>query len=260
MTPLDQAHMAMAQNAEDDAARLRFYQTLAGQELVLMLSAEPQGDQVSPHVFPVADQSYVLVFDSEERLVRFTEAETQSVAMPGRDVVEMLAGQGLGLGVNLGVAASEILIPADGVEWLWQMLANQTELAPDTPERFCAPVGLEAELQHGLGEKMAQIAGLADHAFGAGVVYQNGQHSNVLVFVNALEAAEAALRQMVSDVVSFSAKAVSLDILFVRSTDPVCAQLDEVGIRFAIPRPEVTAKVQAPEAPGMDPGRPPVLR
>ena len=50
-TLLDAAYAAMQANPEDDTTRMKFYERLSGTELFLLLDAEPDGDQISPHVF-----------------------------------------------------------------------------------------------------------------------------------------------------------------------------------------------------------------
>ena len=70
-TPLDLAHAAMEAAPEDDAARLRFYERLADGEVFLLLAGAPEGENVEPELFDVADARFVLVFDREERLARF---------------------------------------------------------------------------------------------------------------------------------------------------------------------------------------------
>ncbi|MAM26106.1 MAG: hypothetical protein CML55_12165, partial [Rhodobacteraceae bacterium] len=59
-TPLDTAHAAMQADADDDLARLRFYERVADSELFLLLKDEPEGDAVEPVLH---EDAYVLVFD-----------------------------------------------------------------------------------------------------------------------------------------------------------------------------------------------------
>ena len=110
-TPLDRAHHAMDANPLDERARLQFYERLADAELYLLLSEEASGDTIKPEVFELQDASFVLVFDTEERLAAFVGKPAPFAAMSGRMIAQMLAPNGLGLGVNLEVASSSILIP-----------------------------------------------------------------------------------------------------------------------------------------------------
>ena len=138
-TPLDTAHAAMEAAPGDDAARLRFYERLADCELFLLLTEEAQGDNLSPEVFDLADESFVLVFDREDRLARFVGKPAPYAALSGRVVTALLSDQGIGMGVNLDVAPSSILIPPQAVTWLAGTLRN----APDEAEALTFS-GIEA--------------------------------------------------------------------------------------------------------------------
>ena len=98
-TVLDQAHARMQAAPEDAAARLAFYEKLVGCELFVLLEGEAEGDQITPRLFEVDGTSYVLGFDSEERLSGFAGGILPFVAMSGRAVCAMLAPAGLGLGL-----------------------------------------------------------------------------------------------------------------------------------------------------------------
>ena len=116
MTDLDQAHAAMEAAPDDDAVRLRFYERLADTELFVLLGAEAEGDQITPELFEIEDQRFTLVFDREERLSQFVGREVPCAGLPGRTLVQMLQGQGIGLAFNLEVAPSAMLIPAEAVD------------------------------------------------------------------------------------------------------------------------------------------------
>ncbi|NBC96777.1 MAG: SseB family protein, partial [Deinococcus-Thermus bacterium] len=141
-TPLDRAHAALEAAPEDDAARLAFYERLVEGELFLMLRQEAEGETVEPRLFPLDEGPFVLVYDREERLARFAGGPTPYAALPGRRVVEMLAGEGIGLGLNLGEAPSEMLLPPEAVDWLAGTLANRPAEATATPREVEPPAAL----------------------------------------------------------------------------------------------------------------------
>ena len=157
MTPLDLAYEAMAAAAEgDDAPRLRFYERLADGEMVLLLEAEAEGENLTPRVFDLEDGPVVLIFDTEERLGAFTGIAAPYAALPGRVIAQLLAGQGIGLGINLGVAPSSMLLPPFAVDWLAETLAHGPEEAEARPERFDPPKGLPERLVEGLAGQWIQ--------------------------------------------------------------------------------------------------------
>ena len=142
MTPLDLAHAAMDAAPEDDTARLRFFERLADSEMFVLLSRDPEGETLAPEVFETEEGQFVLVFDREDRLSAFADRAVPYAALSGRMIVQMLDGQGIGLGVNLEVAPSSILIPAEGIGWLAQTLAHEPGQVEAGIEELRAPTGL----------------------------------------------------------------------------------------------------------------------
>ncbi len=256
MTDLDTAHAAMQAAPDDDAARLRFYERLADTELFMLLGAEAEGDQITPELFEIEDQRFTLVFDREERLSQFVGRVAPYAGLPGRALAEMLAGQGIGLALNLDVAPSAMLIPAEAVDWLVQTLGNTPAETEARLSEVSAPNVPEAVVT-GLDRKLAIAAGRARSAYLAAATYDDGGRGHVLAFIDAVDGAEKALATAASEALTFSGiEAGMIDVLFVRSADPLAAHLAKVGLRFDLPQPEVA---QAPRAPGTDPDKPPKL-
>ena len=257
-TDLDKAHAAMDAAPEDDAARLRFYERLADSELYVLLSSEADGDQVDPAIFEADEMRFIAVFDREERLAEFTGRPAPYAALPGRALAQMLDGQNVGLGLNLRVAPSQMLVPAEALTWLVSTLANAPVETQARLQDISAPVGLPEVVIHGLDRKLAIAAGLAKWAYLAAATYEGGTKGHILAFVDATEGAESALANAASEALTFSGiEAGVMDVLFVRASDPMAAHLAKVGLRFDLPEP---SKPQATKAPGMDPDKPPRLR
>ena len=255
-TILDVAHAAMQAEDNDDAARLRFYEKLVGSELFLLLEAEPEGDQIAPHVFELTDESFVLLFDREDRLTQFTGIASPYAALSGRAIFQLLARQALGVGLNLDVAPSSILLPAEAVQWLAEM-----EVAPDEVtekvEKFSAPTGLPDAFLSALDTRLAAVKGIADLAYLVGAEYANGSQSHLLGIINARVEARGALTQAVGQALAFSGlEAGAVDVGFFDASDPVAAKLAKWGLRFDLPQAQITARA----TPGSDPEKPPILR
>ncbi|MEM9476203.1 MAG: SseB family protein [Pseudomonadota bacterium] len=257
-TPLDAAHAAMEAAPEDDAARLRFYERLADAELMLLLTEEAQGDRITPQVFALEEGEVVLAFDREDRLTEFTGVISPYAALSGRALASLLAGQGMGLGVNLGVAPSSILIPADAVAWLAETLAEAPTEIEARPVEVTAPAGLPESLIAALDAKLPTAAGLARYAFLAGITYEGGVKGHMLAFIDPVPGAEDSLAQAASEALIFSGvEAGQMDVAFFAATDPMAAKLAKAALRFDLPTP-IAQKVQS--APGSDPSKPPKLR
>ncbi len=262
-TPLDRAHAAMQAAPEDAAARLRFYDRLADAELMLLLARDPEGDAIEPELFEIEGGRVALVFDTEARLSGFIGRPAPYAAVSGRALAGMLAGQGIGLGLNLDAAPSAILLPAGAVDWLAGMLDRRPAEIGATPEDIGRPDGVPDALLEALDQKLAAAAGLAPYAYLAGVRYRGGASGHLLAFVDARPGAEDALARAVGEALAFSGlEAGSLDVGFFGASDPVAATLARRGLRIDLPEPERAQILGAegPSAPGMDPDRPPRLR
>ena len=258
-TLLDQAWEACEAAPEDSTVRLHYYGRLVDSELVLLLDHEAEGEKISPKVFDLEEGPIVLAFDSEARLTEFTGLPAPYAAMPGRALVEMLAGQGLGLGLNLGVAPSSRLLPPEILIWLAQMIAERPEELTSRVVGLQAPKGLPEALLIALDQRLARMEGLAQMAYLVGVEYETGTRGHMLAFIDPAPGAEAALARAVQSALSFSGvEAGLLDVTFLAANEPRAADCARVGLRFDLPQP--TTRSSLPKAPGSDPARPPRLR
>ncbi len=259
-TPLDKAHATMEAAPSDDAARMRFYERLADAELFILLEKEPEGERIAPEIFETSDASFILVFDTEERLAKFVGRVAPYAALSGRAIAGMLAGQGIGLAVNPEVAPSSILIPSEAVGWLAETLTHAPDEVEARAQSFTSPAGLPESLITALDVKLATAAGFAKSAYLVGVTYEGGAQSHLLGFVDALEQAQGALAKAVNEALTFSGiEAGALDVGFFAASDPVAAQLARAGLRFDLPEPEKPSEY-VPIMPGSDPDNPPKLR
>lgn len=259
-TPLDAAHAAMQAAPEDAAPRLRFFETLADAELFLMLTEEAQGETLSPETFEVEEGRFVLAFDREDRLAAFTGRVTAHALLSGRALAAMLAGQGIGLGLNLDVAPSSILIPADALSWLCDTLGHVPAEIEARIAGFAPPEGPGGALVAALEARLAGAGGLAGSAWLARVRYHDGGSRHMLGFVDARPGARAALAKAAGEAVIFSGlESGALDVGFFAAADPRAQDLESAGRSIALPRPEPRQRpVRA--APGSDPDKPPILR
>ena len=155
MTSIDTAHAAMESSPNDDAARLRFFERIADAELFVLLEAEPTGDDIAPRLFRTGQGGFVLAFDREDRLAGFAGGPAPYAAMSGRAIAAMLAGQDIGLGLNLDVAPSSILIPPGALSWLAATLGAPLEEDNAAAAEFTPPSDLPDRLIESLDAKAA---------------------------------------------------------------------------------------------------------
>lgn len=255
-TLLDAAYAAMQAAPDQDGPRMRFYERLSGTELFLLLTSEPVGDQISPHVFDLSDHSFVLVFDQEDRLTQFTGITSPYAALSGRAICQMLAPNDLGMGFNLDVAPSSILLPPEAVQWLADMDAKPDQITAKVKE-VRAPTNLPEAFLRVLDARLAAAEGLAELAYLVQATYENGATGHLLGFVNAHPKAEEALAQTVAQALIFSGlEAGTIDVGFFEASDPMAARLAKCGLRFDLPMASEPVRI----APGSDPEKPPKLR
>lgn len=257
-TPLDTAHIAMQASPDDVSARLKYFERLADSELFLLLTEEATGDTISPETFELSDGTFILVFDTEDRLGTFVGKPAPYAALSGRVIAGMLQGQGIGMALNPDVAPSSNIIDPQAVSWLAETVAAAPVATEATPESFLLPSAPEA-LVEGLAEKLATASGLASSAYLVGVEYDSGVKGHLLGVVDAVDGSEGAIAKAVNEALTFSGlEAAALDVTFLAASDPASAAMARVGLRFDIPQPEPVQEY-TPKAPGMDPDNPPKL-
>ncbi|GAA0299150.1 SseB family protein [Rhodovulum strictum] len=253
-TSLDLAHRAMTAAPDDPAPRLRWYGALAASELLVLLDREPTGDSLAPHVFQLETGPVVLAFDDAARLTDFTGAPAPYAALPGRALAAMLAGQGLGLGINLGTPDGELL-PASAIDWWADMLAPAPEPGALARGAITPPPDLPAPLIAALGRCLATAAGLAACACLAGLRRDDGSDGLLLAFLDPVPDAQPALARAAAEALRFSGlDQASLDIAFLAAGHPDAARLARLGFRIDLTPPA------APAPPQPDPDAPPRLR
>ncbi len=258
LTPIDHAHAAMEAEPENETLRLRFYERVADSELVVALEAAPVGDTLNPLMFPVDGEQIILAFDSEARLTEFLGGATSYAAMPGRRLVQMVAEQGAGIGLNLEVAPSSIVLPHTALVWLRDTLAARPKEMDVIPSEIAPPSGLPERVLTALDAKLAQAKGLARLAYLVRATYESGAKTPLLAFIDALPDAQVSLAEATQEALTFAGiEAGTIDVAFFASSDEIAAMLARHGLRFDLPIPDVR---QAPSAPGMDPKAPPKLK
>lgn len=259
ITPLDTAHAAMMAAPEDATARLQFYHRLADTELFMLLEKEVEGDSITPEVFDLSDSSYVLVFDTQDRMATFTGATKPYAALSGRMIAALLISNNIGLGVNLDVASSAILIPPTGLAWLTDALENTPEQMTSKAVKFNKSNGIDDSLLETLKDRILHAGGVALAAFLVSVDYENGTSGTLICFVDTPENARDALAKSVTETLIFSGLSEgAIDVAFFASDDPMVANMARVGHQFELPKP-VEPVQHAPKAPGSDPDTPPIL-
>ncbi|MGB0959289.1 MAG: SseB family protein [Halocynthiibacter sp.] len=263
-TAIDIAFDVM-QNAPDPAqAQPQYLARISDSLLYILLTKEIDDGQMEPELFDVDGTAIVLAFDTSERLVEFTQTPSPYVEMSGRALVQMLEGEGLGLGINLG-AASENLLAPEAVDWMAVTLDERPQDVEERIEEITAPKNMPENLLLSLGAKLAMAGRLADCAYMMSATYASGRVGTLMAFIGAEDWAREPLAQAVQEVLSFSGyETGEVDVSFFLADDPVVANFEAHGLKLEMPEPQPQEidiqELGGPKAPGMDPDAPPKLR
>jgi len=232
-----------------------------GEEMLLVLEKGAEAGRIAPRLFRLGEGPFVLVLDLEERLTELAAGRAPYAAMPGRRIAQMLAGQQIGLGINLGTAPSEMLLPAEAVEWLADRVSQRPQETEDQIIEIAPPRDLPEVLLAGLDTKLRAASGLAPMAWLCAVTYAGGRRGHLLAFVDNAPGSGPALAQVVGEALAFSGlETGDLDVSFVSGDAPLTARLAKWGLRIDLPAPLVQETRPARKAPGSDPTKPPILR
>lgn len=242
----------MTADPANDGLRLHYFAQVADTELIVLLDRDAVGADIAPRVFELADGPVVLVFDTEDKLAEFVGRTAPYVALPGRVVVQTLAGQGVGLAINLE-QPSQMLLDADALLWFSQTL----QAVPDQTEATVAafhPPHVPDVLITALEDK---LRGAVRAALLCGVTYTDGRRGHVLALLDAKDAEP--LAQGASEALVFSGiEAGEMDVVFLQGNDKAVAAMAKVArvLDLSVNVPEAAERMP----PGMDPQKPPKLR
>lgn len=163
-TRLDAAWMRANAPKASDAETARFYDVMLAETLYLPVFDEIDEDTeqgIAPKMIEVEGVQTLLAFDTEERLARFIEGPSNYVALPGRGVIEMIAGRDVQLALNLGVAPSATLLPPGIIDWIWETISappDVVELGRGAPLSVSAPTQAPQSLLAALTARLALMS------------------------------------------------------------------------------------------------------
>lgn len=254
-TLLDHAFLAMQAAPDDASLRLRFHERMLDAELFVLLEAEAGAERLRPRVFDTEDGPVVLAFDRDARLAGFLDAPAPYAALAGRKLVAMLAGRGVGVVLNAGVAASETMLDPAAIDWLHAAAQDAQGASLRRLSGIRPPGPVDPVLVAALGTKLAAMARHFESAWLADLRHEDGPERLGLVIAGAPEDAHAPIAAAIQEAVRFCGlETVDLDVAFIQPTSPARRVLDEVGARLDLPGPE------EPPPPVRDPSAPPILR
>lgn len=261
-TALDRAWTQANGDTAGDGGMSRFYDVFAATELFLLIdSASLEGSSTpQPALFPVEEINTALVFDTEERLAAFMEDGAAHLTLSGRAVIEMFAGKGVQLGVNLGDAPSATILPTTAVDWAASALRQPIEASLDQTVTLTLPRGVLPTLLTALDAKLAGMGVVVAEAWLCGTGGGRRSEGLILCLVMRIEGAEQAAVAALAETARFAGDdKAAFDIAVLASDDPRLASARQVGLGFEPQAPVAPESVER-AAPGMDKDKPPRLR
>lgn len=164
-TALDLAFERARQDPDETGA---FYDALFATTVFLPIrqaydedgnASEDDAKSIEPMVFEVDGNASLLIFDTEDRLARWAPEPVHYVGLPGHTFFQMFEG-GQQVAVNIAVAPSSVVIPADVVDWLHQRAEEAVE-SEEVPAGSALDVSPPPELApEAVAKITARLAGL----------------------------------------------------------------------------------------------------
>jgi len=220
--------------SEASKTERQYLHALTASELLV-----PGGE--TPEVLDTSEGRFVIAFDREELLADHASGPVERAILPGRVLVKALAGQGVGIALNMG-DRNERLFDAESIAWLNDVLDADGEDG-ETRLGILTPPRASPEFFAALDEALGRLPGLAKRAW----LFRN---DDVLTLaVAGVDArAESAVARAFSDAVNISGWEESFSLIFA----DLSAQngLEKAAIRIDIPQEDT-----APQKPANQPPR-----
>ena len=237
MKQLNKAFEEMAQNPENNDARLNYYGVLADANLVLLLEQEPSNEILEPKFIQLEGKNFALAFDSEESLSEFYGETAAFAQITGRVLAKMLLEENIGLGINLGVSEGELLLPYSVIEWFVSVLEETPDVVQNSPKKFLSANAFPEIMLKVLQEKLEPAVGLFDEIWICGVEYDEDEFSNLICLIGAQKPAEQAMIKSIKEVLSFSdINLGNTDVAQFNYDDEACSIIREIGIKLEFPQ------------------------
>jgi hypothetical protein len=136
MTDLDKALEKFQQNTDDETLRRQLYDLFLNSVFFVPThEEESQGSQgksaaqgqVIPLIIEAEGNDYLMLFDSEERLRNWAQAEVSFIEVPGHVIAAMSAAP-LHWALNVGTEISKEFLPEE-IAWLREVVERCDALA-----------------------------------------------------------------------------------------------------------------------------------
>lgn len=263
-SPILAALAATSADPDDEGARLWLFRALAGCELLLLLDEPAATEHLSPRIFGLEQGNVALVFDHEDRLADFADAETDYISLPGRVLAELMVDNDLAMGINLGQDEATIL-PPPALKWFVDFLDNGPQEQEVQPTMLRQLTNAPELVMKAVVEQIAAMPGLATRAMFAEAEYSNGDRAPMVALDGVDLKDRGPIARAIDEAVGLSGhENARVDVAFPEPDSPLWSIFEKVGRPLDLSRVKAAAPREAPgdgarKGPGMDPGKPPKL-
>lgn len=254
-TPLDLAHAAMTAAPDDVTARSAYYSQFATTEIFVLLAGEA-GETFEAQMIEMDGRRYALAFDTEERMAAFCDAPTPYLSLSGRTLVQALSGQTVGVGLNLGVAETSMLIPVEALEWISERIGPEVKIDTGRIAELSPPDLDDIKVLRALDARLAAFSGPDRSAYLVHALYET-ERVHLIVLEGVPEPERTAVAGALTEAVRFLNPDLAIDTLFADREDAVLMAARKAGLRFDMT--SQSSRETAQTAPGSDPNKPPIL-
>ena len=251
-SPLDEI-IKQVQSNDIAENRLILFKRFLDAELFILID-DPQDPK--PKLVNLREGEILLGFDTEEKLMEFAGDNAFFISMTGRNLLAQNISVGIAL--NLTNIGGGYILTNEILRWLEKNTqAKQGDIIRH-PKKIASPLIASETFIKLLDETLALSPGSANYAILVQDISEETTSNLLLIFVEASEAFKDILTQQISEAFKLSnLQGVTLDIIFAKPDEQLIKKALKIGLRFDLPSIQ---KVPKPEAPGMDPKKPPVLR
>ena len=251
-SPLDEI-IKQVQSNDIAENRLILFKRFLDAELFILID-DPQDPK--PKLVNLREGEILLGFDTEEKLMEFAGDNAFFISMTARNLLAQNISVGIAL--NLTNIGGGYILTNEILRWLEKNTQAKQGNIIRHPKKIVSPLIASETFIKLLDETLALSPGSANYAILVQDISEKDTNNLLLIFVEAGEAFQDILTQQISEAFKLSnLQGVTLDIIFAKPDEQLVKKALKIGLRFDLPSIQKASK---PEAPGMDPKKPPVLR
>lgn len=251
-SPLDEI-IKQVQSNDIVENRLILFKRFLDAELFILID-DPQDPK--PKLVNLREDEILLGFDAEEKLVEFAGDNAFFISMTGRNLIAQNVSVGIAL--NLTNIGGGYILTNEILRWLEKNTQAKQGNIIRHPKKIASPLIASETFIKLLDETLALSPGSANYAILVQDISEEDTDNLLLIFVEAGDVFQDVLTQQISEAFKLSnLQGVTLDIIFAKPDDELIKKALKIGLRFDLPSIQEASK---PEAPGMDPKKPPILR